>query len=70
MATAKTVGEQSSEVKEEARIGAQIFLTVSLALGLLFALTKLRRATSSGRKEGIAPRPAVELWFNSTSSLR
>ena len=60
MAAAKTVGEQSSDAEEKTGIEAQIFLGVSLALGLLFALTK---PASDGQREeeGTAPGPAVEL---------
>ena len=61
MAAAKAVGEQSSEAEEETGIEAQIFLGVSLALGLLFALTKHQASDEQREDEGMAPGPAAEL---------
>ena len=61
LAAAKTVGEQSSEAEEETGIEAQIFLGVSLALGLLFALTKHQASDEQREDEGMAPGPAAEL---------
>ena len=61
VAAAKAVGEQSSEAEEETGIEAQIFLGVSLALGLLFALTKHQASDEQREDEGMAPGPAAEL---------